>query len=94
MVPDESLTIRERAIAAWPPAWGGQNQGDILVSLSYDVDRPWRELSKKDWDWILFTEEQPAAPSCVLATEPSQMMWKLQSHLMWHLRSLRRFSFD
>jgi excinuclease ABC subunit A len=62
MVPDASLTIRERAIAAWPPAWGGQNQRDILVTLGYDVDRPWRELPKKDRDWILFTEEQPAVP--------------------------------
>src|SRR5687767_5451206 len=33
MVPDDSLTIRERAIAAWPTAWGGQNQRDILVSM-------------------------------------------------------------
>src|SRR3977135_2675192 len=40
MVPDDSLTIRERAIAAWPPAWGGQNQRDILVTLGYDIDRP------------------------------------------------------
>ena len=62
MVPDDSLTIRERAIAAWPPAWGGQNQRDILVTLGYDIDRPWRELSKKDRDWILFTEEQPTVP--------------------------------
>jgi excinuclease ABC subunit A len=62
MVPDDSLTIRERAIAAWPPAWGGQNQRDILVTLGYDVDRPWRELPRKDRDWILFTEEQPAVP--------------------------------
>src|SRR6201995_2818515 len=62
MVPDPSLTIRERAIAAWPPAWGGQNQRDILVTLGYDVDRPWRELPRKDRDWILFTEEQPAVP--------------------------------
>ena len=59
MVPDDSLTIRERAIAAWPPAWHGQNLRDILVTLGYDVDRPWRELPKKDRDWILFTEEQP-----------------------------------
>jgi excinuclease ABC subunit A len=44
MVPDAALTIRQRAIAAWPTAWGGQNQRDILVSLGYDVDRPWREL--------------------------------------------------
>jgi excinuclease ABC subunit A len=62
MVPDDSLTIRERAIAAWPPAWGGQNQRDILVTLGYDVDRSWRELSRKDRDWILFTEEQPTVP--------------------------------
>src|SRR6201985_2214873 len=62
MVPDDSLTIRERAIAAWPPAWGGQNQRDILVTLGYDVDRPWRQLPKKERDWILFTEEQPTVP--------------------------------
>jgi excinuclease ABC subunit A len=62
MVPDDSLTIRERAIAAWPTAWGGQNQRDILVSLGYDVDRPWRDLPKKDRDWILYTEEQPTVP--------------------------------
>jgi excinuclease ABC subunit A len=61
-VPDDSLTIRQRAIAAWPPAWGGQNQRDILVTLGYDVDRPWRELPKKDRDWILFTDEQPTVP--------------------------------
>ena len=62
MVPDDSLTIRERAIAAWPVAWQGQNQRDILISLGYDVDRPWRDLPKKDRDWILFTEEQPVVP--------------------------------
>jgi excinuclease ABC subunit A len=62
MVPDDSLTIRQRAIAAWPTAWGGQNQRDILVSLGYDVDRPWRELPKKDRDWILYTDEQPNVP--------------------------------
>ena len=62
MVPDPSLSIRERAVAAWPPAWHGQNLRDILVSLGYDVDRPWRELSRKDRDWILFTDEQPVVP--------------------------------
>ncbi len=62
MVPDDSLTIRERAVAAWPPAWHGQNLRDILTTLGYDVDRPWRELPKKDRDWILFTEEQPRVP--------------------------------
>src|ERR1700712_3097211 len=62
MVPDPSLTIRERAVAAWPTAWHGQNLRDILTTLGYDVDRPWRDLPKKDRDWILFTEEQPTVP--------------------------------
>jgi excinuclease ABC subunit A len=62
MVPDDSLTIRERAIAAWPTAWGGQNLRDILITLGYDVDKSWKELSKKDRDWILFTDEQPQVP--------------------------------
>lgn len=62
MVPDDSLTIRERAIAAWPTAWHGQNLRDILVTLGFDVDRPWREMSKKDRKWILFTDEQPTVP--------------------------------
>ncbi|WUR11312.1 excinuclease ABC subunit UvrA [[Empedobacter] haloabium] len=62
MVPDDSLTIRERAVAAWPPAWHGQNLRDILVTLGYDVDTPWRDLPKKDRDWILYTEETPTVP--------------------------------
>ena len=62
MVPDPSLTIRERAVAAWPTAWQGQNLRDISTTLGFDVDRPWRELPKKDRDWILFTDEQPTVP--------------------------------
>ena len=62
MVPDDSLTIREKAIAAWPSAWQGQNQRDILTTLGYDIDTPWKDLPKKDRDWILFTEEQPVVP--------------------------------
>ncbi len=62
MVPDPSLTIRQRAVAAWPLAWQGQNLRDILVTLGYDVDVPWRDLPKKQRDWILFTEETPTVP--------------------------------
>ena len=62
MVPDDTLSIRERAIAAWPPAWHGQNLRDILVSLGHDVDKPWRELPRKLRDWILFTDETPTVP--------------------------------
>lgn len=62
MVPDDSLSIRERAIASWPPAWHGQNLRDILVTLGYDVDKPWRDLPKKDREWILYTDETPTVP--------------------------------
>src|ERR1700712_1989153 len=62
LVPDDTLTIRERAIAAWPTAWQGQNLRDILVTLGYDIDKPWRELPRKDRNWILFTDEQPTVP--------------------------------
>jgi excinuclease ABC subunit A len=62
MVPDTSLSIREGAIAAWPRAWHGQNLRDILTTLGYDIDTPWRKLPKKDRDWILYSEEQPSVP--------------------------------
>ena len=62
MVPDDSLTIRERAIAAWPTAWQGKNLRDILVTLGYNVDIPWKDLPKKERDWILFTNEKPQVP--------------------------------
>jgi excinuclease ABC subunit A len=59
LVPDPSLSIRDRAIAAWPGAWQGQNLRDILVTLGHDIDRPWEELPQDERDWILFTDEQP-----------------------------------
>ncbi len=59
LVPDPNLTIRERAVAAWPGAWQGKNYRDILSVLGYDVDKPWKDLPKKDRQWILFTEEKP-----------------------------------
>ena len=43
----------------WPGAWQGQNLRDILITLGYDVDKPWRALPKRKRDWILFTEDQP-----------------------------------
>jgi excinuclease ABC subunit A len=62
MVADDKLTIRERAVAAWPTAWQGQNLRDILVTLGHDVDRPWRELPKQTREFVLFTDEQPTVP--------------------------------
>jgi excinuclease ABC subunit A len=40
----------------------GPELRDILVTLGYDVDTPWRDLPKKQRDWILFTEETPTVP--------------------------------
>ncbi|WP_026839556.1 excinuclease ABC subunit UvrA [Gillisia sp. JM1] len=62
MVPDDSLSIREKAIAAWPTGWQGQNLRNILITLGYDIDVPWKDLPKKERDWILFTNEQPQVP--------------------------------
>ena len=62
MVPNDRLPIRERAIAEWPPASHGQNLRDIAVTLGYDVDTPWRKLSRKDRNWLLFTDEHPTVP--------------------------------
>ncbi|MGQ8639947.1 MULTISPECIES: excinuclease ABC subunit UvrA [Klebsiella pneumoniae complex] len=62
MVPDPSLSIRERAIASWRPAWHGQNLRDILVTLGYDIDTPWKNLPAEDRQWILFTEDTPTVP--------------------------------
>ena len=62
MVQNPTLTIRDRAVAAWPLAWQGQNQRDILTTMGIDVDVPWQKLPKKTRDWILFTDEQPRVP--------------------------------
>ncbi|RUR03014.1 ATP-binding cassette domain-containing protein [Labedella endophytica] len=58
-VRDDSLSIRDGAITAWPGAWQGKNLRDVTAGLGYDIERPWRELSRADRDWLLFTEEQP-----------------------------------
>ncbi|EYT63079.1 ABC transporter [Curtobacterium flaccumfaciens UCD-AKU] len=58
-VHDPSLSIRDGAITAWPGAWQGKNLRDVTAVLGYDIERPWRELSREDRDWLLFTEEQP-----------------------------------
>jgi excinuclease ABC subunit A len=62
MVPDPSLTIREKAIASWPGAWQGQNLRDIVTTMGIDIDVPWRSLPKKTREWLLFTDEHPQVP--------------------------------
>lgn len=62
LVPDPTKSIKERAIAAWPPAWQGKNLSRILTSLGYDINKPWNTLPKKTRDWILFTDDTPTVP--------------------------------
>ena len=59
LVPDPSLSIRDGAIAAWPGAWQGKNLVRVTRAVGIDVDAPWRDLSRKDRDWLLYTDEQP-----------------------------------
>ncbi|HVT96523.1 MAG TPA: hypothetical protein VHE33_03395, partial [Acidobacteriaceae bacterium] len=97
MVPDPSLTIRERAVAAWPTAWQGQNLRDILVSMGYDVDRPWRDLPKKDRDWILFTDEQPTVPvyaGFTPAETRRALRQKMEPSYMGTFTSARKYVLD
>lgn len=62
LVPDDSLSIREGAIASWPPGWQAKNLRSILETLGYDIDAPWKTLAEKDREWIIFTDEQPSVP--------------------------------
>ncbi|MDT0168543.1 excinuclease ABC subunit UvrA [Pseudarthrobacter sp. BRE9] len=86
LVPDTSMSIREGAIAAWPGAWQGKNLRDILSHLGYDVDVPWRELPRKQRDWILFTEEQPVVevtPQRDRVAKPYKgRFWSARSYVM------------
>ena len=60
MVPDDSLSIRERAIASMALRPGRvKNLRDILITRRYNEDIPRKQLPKKDRDWILFTQEKP-----------------------------------
>jgi excinuclease ABC subunit A len=62
MVPDDSLSIRDRALAAWPTAWHGKQLQDSLISLGYDIDVPWRDLPRDQRNWALYTQESPQVP--------------------------------
>ncbi|MFF8860890.1 ATP-binding cassette domain-containing protein [Streptomyces sp. NPDC015139] len=86
LVPDPALSIREGAIAAWPGAWQGKNLRDILDTLGYDVDRPWRELPAGEREWILFTDEQP-----VVTVHPVRDADRIQRPYQGTYMSARRY---
>ncbi|HET6697677.1 MAG TPA: ABC transporter, partial [Nocardioidaceae bacterium] len=86
LVPDPALSIREGAIAAWPGAWQGKNLRDILDTLGYDVERPWKELPREHRDWILFTDEQP-----VVTVHPRREAHRIQRPYQGTYQSARRY---
>ncbi|MCX5394647.1 excinuclease ABC subunit UvrA [Streptomyces sp. NBC_00094] len=86
LVPDRDLSIRQGAVAAWPGAWQGKNLRDVLDTLGYDVDRPWRELDAKDREWILFTDEQP-----VVTVHPVREAGRIQRPYQGTYMSARRY---
>ncbi|KUN82513.1 ABC transporter [Streptomyces bungoensis] len=86
LVPDPALSVREGAIAAWPGAWQGKNLRDILDTLGYDVDRPWRELPAEQREWILFTDEQP-----VVTVHPVRDADRIQRPYQGTYTSARRY---
>lgn len=86
LVPDDSLSIRDGAIAAWPGAWQGANQRSIVRGLGIDIDKPWRRLKRSDRDWLLYTDEQP---SVLVEPEPGRIdhgyygkFWSARKHVM------------
>ncbi|MFF7247194.1 ATP-binding cassette domain-containing protein [Embleya sp. NPDC008237] len=85
LVPDPGKSIRDGAIAAWPGAWYGKNLRDILATLGYDVDRPWRELPRAEREWILFTDDQP-----VVTVHPVRDASRIQRDYQGTYSSARR----
>jgi excinuclease ABC subunit A len=86
LVPDASLSIRDGAIAAWPGAWQGANLRSVVSGLGIDVDKPWRKLTKRDRDWLLYSEEQP---SVLIKPERDRIdygyqgkFWSARKHVM------------
>jgi excinuclease ABC subunit A len=86
LVPDPNLSIRDKAIAAWPGAWQGANLRSIVMGLGIDIDVPWKQLKKADRDWLLFTDEQP---SVLIEPERNRIdsgyygkFWSARAHVM------------
>ena len=59
-------TTRRRSASARSPRGRRRGTGRTCATSSprsaIDIDMPWRELPKKDRDWLLFTDEQPTVP--------------------------------
>lgn len=86
LVPDPTLSIRNGAVAAWPGAWQGKNQRDILKVLGHDIDAPWQDLDQSLREWILFTDEQP-----VVVVDPVREVGRTQRPYKGQFMSAKRY---
>ena len=88
-VPDESLTIREGAIAAWPGGWLGRNFKHLVEALGIDVDIPWKRLPADTRAWLLTTEDTPS-----VTVEPEKILDHVAREYTGKFRSARRYLLD
>ena len=64
------------------------------MTLGYNVDIPWRDLPKKDRDWILFTEEQPVVPvysGLTMAQVQQALARKMEPSYMGTFTGVKRY---
>ncbi|WP_156761469.1 ATP-binding cassette domain-containing protein [Microbacterium karelineae] len=87
--PDEALTIREGAIAAWPGGWLGRNFTHIAETLGIDVDAPWHALPAATRDWLLTTDETPE-----VTVDPETLRERIPRGYKGTFRSARRYLLD
>ncbi|WP_350269268.1 ABC transporter [Brevibacterium sp. CBA3109] len=88
-VPDESLTIREGAIAAWPGGWLGRNFRHLVEAMDIDVDISWSKLPADTRTWLLTTEDTPS-----LTVNPADIRDHVAREYTGKFRSARRYLLD
>ncbi|MCI4011492.1 ATP-binding cassette domain-containing protein [Brevibacterium sp. ZH18] len=88
-VPDETLTIREGAIAAWPGGWLGRNFRHLVEAMGIDVDIPWNQLPSDTRTWLLTTEDTPS-----LTVNPADIRDHVAREYTGKFRSARRYLLD
>lgn len=87
--PDDALTIREGAIAAWPGGWLGRNFTHIAETLGIDVDAPWGSLPAETRAWLLTTDETPEVD-----VDPAGLRERIPQGYRGTFRSARRYLLD
>ena len=88
-VPDETLTIREGAIAAWPGGWLGRNFKHLVEAMEIDVDIPWKRLPVETRTWLLTTEDTPS-----VTVKPENILDHVAREYTGKFRSARRYLLD